>query len=182
MKSVFFLKQLGYILYKQCNNEVTNLNKQQTIMTKQEIDYFLNKESSTCKKCTCGTNLQDELVTQLKSLREELSHAMAPMMEPVYKQTESRDDLEALLNSNMQTGSIFEELDSIYESDLNKYEKAVLLYLTSTPMDPQSVKEIAEACSISTSSVKRVISTFMMSGGIMRAPYQSGYLLTKNKI
>ena len=151
-------------------------------MTKQEIDYFLNKESSTCEKCTCGTNLQDELVTQLKSLREELSRAMAPMMEPVYKQTESRDDLEALLNSQPQTGSIFEELDSIYESDLNKYEKAVLLYLTSTPMDPQSVKEIAEACSISTSSVKRVISTFMMSGSIMRAPYQSGYLLTKNNI
>ena len=46
---------------------------------------------------------------------------------------------------------------------------------------PQSVNAIAEACSISTSSVKRVISKLMMSGAIMRAPFEPGYLLTKFK-
>jgi len=130
-------------------------------MNEKEINYFLD-----------GVTLKQELIESIEALRTELRKAMAPMMEPVYK--------EDVPKFNPTAGdSISEEQDYIYESDLNQYEKAVLLFMHHRPDWPQSVNDIAEACSISTSSVKRVISTFMMSGSIMRAPYEPGYILTK---
>ena len=126
-------------------------------MNKQELDYFLD-----------GVTAKQDLIASIEGLRTELHRAMQPMMEPKLKEVPS-------------TGSIFEDIDSIYESSLNQYEKAVLLYLTSTPQDPQSTNEIAEACSISLSSVKRAVSQLLLKTRIMRAPYQSGYLLTKNQ-
>lgn len=131
-------------------------------MNEQEINYFLD-----------GLETKQGLIESIESLRDELRKAMAPMMEPVLKEDKEFD--------TKRGDSISEEQDYIYESDLNQYEKAVLLFMHHRSTWPQSVNAIAEACSISTSSVKRVISKFMMSGGIMRAPFESGYLLTKFK-
>ena len=131
-------------------------------MTEQEIDYFLD-----------GVKLNEELITSIEGLRTELHRAMQPMFEPVLKEDKEFEP--------KRGDSISEEQDYIYESDLNQYEKAVLLFMHHRYDWPQSAKDIAEACSISISSVKRVLSKFMMSGGIMRAPFEPGYLLTKFK-
>ena len=131
-------------------------------MTEQEIDYFLD-----------GVKLNEELITSIEGLRTELHRAMQPMFEPVLKEDKEFEP--------KRGDSISEEQDYIYESDLNQYEKAVLLFMHHRSTWPQSTKDIAEACSISISSVKRVLSKFMMSGGIMRAPFEPGYLLTKFK-
>ena len=131
-------------------------------MTEQEIDYFLD-----------GVKLNEELITSIEGLRTELHRAMQPMFEPVLKEDKEFEP--------KRGDSISEEQDYVYESDLNQYEKAVLLFMHHRSTWPQSAKDIAEACSISISSVKRVLSKFMMSGAIMRAPFEPGYLLTKFK-
>ena len=131
-------------------------------MKQQEINYFLD-----------GVETKQGLIESIEGLRNELRKAMAPLLVPVMKEPNVVWD-----DAEMKTGSIFEAFDLIYESDLNQYEKAVILYMTCNT-DPKSIKEIADACSISTSSVKRVISKHMMSGDIMRAPFEPGYILTK---
>ena len=131
-------------------------------MNEQEINYFLD-----------GVTTKQDLIASIEGLRSELHRAMQPMMEPKLKEVEEFDP--------KRGDSISEEQDFIYESDLNQYEKAVLLFMHHRYNWPQSVNAIAEACSISTSSVKRVISKLMMSGAIMRAPFEPGYLLTKFK-
>ena len=131
-------------------------------MNEQEINYFLD-----------GVTAKQDLIASIEGLRSELHRAMQPMMEPKLKEVEEFDP--------KRGDSISEEQDFIYESDLNQYEKAVLLFMHHRSTWPQSVNAIAEACSISTSSVKRVISKGMESGAIMRAPFEPGYLLTKFK-
>ena len=131
-------------------------------MNEQEINYFLD-----------GVTAKQDLIASIEGLISELHRAMQPMMEPKLKEVEEFDP--------KRGDSISEEQDYIYESDLNQYEKAVLLFMHHRSTWPQSVNAIAEACSISTSSVKRVISKLMMSGAIMRAPFEPGYLLTKFK-
>lgn len=133
-------------------------------MTNQEIDSFLE-----------GATIKQELIESIEALRTELRKAMAPIFtgEPKLKEAPQFDETRG--------DSISEEQDYIYESDLNQYEKAVLLFMHHRSTWPQSTNAIAEACSISTSSVKRVISKFMLSGAIMRAPHEPGYLLTKFK-
>ena len=131
-------------------------------MTEQELDYFLD-----------GVKQNEQLITSIEGLRTELHRAMQPMFEPVLKEDKEFEP--------KRGDSISEEQDYIYESDLNQYEKAVLLFMHHRSTWPQSAKDIAEACSISISSVKRVLSKFMMSGEIMRAPFEPGYLLTKFK-
>ena len=131
-------------------------------MNEQEINYFLD-----------GVTTKQDLIASIEGLRSELHRAMQPMMEPKLKEVEEFDP--------KRGDSISEEQDFIYESDLNQYEKAVLLFMHHRSTWPQSVNAIAEACSISTSSVKRVISKGMESGTIMRAPFEPGYLLTKFK-
>ena len=131
-------------------------------MNEQEINYFLD-----------GVTAKQDLIASIEGLRSELHRAMQPMMEPKLKEVEEFDP--------KRGDSISEEQDYIYESDLNQYEKAVLLFMHHRSTWPQSVNAIAEACSISTSSVKRVISKGMESGAIMRAPFEPGYLLTKFK-
>ena len=131
-------------------------------MNEQEINYFLD-----------GVTAKQDLIASIEGLRSELHRAMQPMMEPKLKEVEEFDP--------KRGDSISEEQDYIYESDLTQYEKAVFLFMHHRSTWPQSVNAIAEACSISTSSVKRVISKLMMSGAIMRAPFEPGYLLTKFK-
>ena len=131
-------------------------------MNEQEINYFLD-----------GVTTKQDLIASIEGLRSELHRAMQPMMEPKLKEVKEFDP--------KRGDSISEEQDYIYESDLNQYEKAVLLFMHHRSTWPQSVNAIAEACSISTSSVKRVISKGMESGTIMRAPFEPGYLLTKFK-
>ena len=132
-------------------------------MTNQEINYFLD-----------GVETKQGLIESIESLRDELRKAMAPLLVPVYKDTKKEDQKQNTEFDPKRGDSISEEQDFIYESDLNQYEKAVLLFMHHYSTWPQSVKEIAEACSISTSSVKRVISKGMESGTIMRAPLNLG--------
>ena len=139
-------------------------------MTESEINYFLD-----------GVETKQGLIESIESLRDELRRAMAPLLVPVYKDTEKEDQKQNTEFDPKRGDSIAEEQDFIYQSDLNQYEKAVLLFMHHYSTWPQSVKEITEACSISTSSVKRVISKGMESGTIMRAPYEPGYILTKFK-
>ena len=49
-------------------------------MTQQEINYFLD-----------GVSTKQELIESIEALRTELRTAMAPMMEPVYKKTQTVD-------------------------------------------------------------------------------------------
>ena len=129
-------------------------------MNENEINYFLDEVTT-----------KQELIESIEALRTELRHAMAPMMEPVYKKDVNKIDPKNCF-------AISEQQDYIYESDLNQYEKAVYLYMHHTTY-AQSTNDIAKACSISTASVKRVVSKAMKTGYIMRAPFEPGYILTK---
>ena len=136
-------------------------------MTESEINYFLD-----------GVETKQGLIESIESLRDELRKAMAPLLVPVYKDTEKKDQDPDPKFDPKRGDSISEEQDYIYESDLNQYEKAVFLYMHHTTY-AQSTNDIAKACSISTASVKRVISKGMKTGYIMRAPFEPGYILTK---
>jgi hypothetical protein len=138
-------------------------------MTESEINYFLD-----------GVETKQGLIESIESLRDELRRAMAPLLVPVYKDTEKEAQKQNTEFDSKRGDSIAEEQDFIYESDLNQYEKAVLLFMHHTTY-AQSTNDIAKACSISTASVKRVVSKHMMSGTIMRAPFEPGYILTKFK-
>ena len=157
---------------KQFNNEAMITSME---WVKEAVETAMeDKFKPVCKKCTCGTNLQTQLIDSIESLRQELGRAMAPMMEPVMKTTTELRKFET-----ERGDSISEEQDYIYQSDLNQYEKAVLLYMHHYSTWPQTMVEIADACGISVTSVKRVIKRFMESGECMRAPYEPGYILTK---
>ena len=127
-------------------------------MNKQEIEYFLGEEIKT------------GLIDRITELTEVLNAAMAPVFIGKPKTNDNFDP--------KRGDSIAEEQDYIYESDLNQYEKAVFLYMHHTTY-AQSTNDIAKACSISTASVKRVVSKAMKTGYIMRAPFEPGYILTK---
>ena len=127
-------------------------------MNKQEIEYFLGEEIKT------------GLIDRITELTEVLNAAMAPVFIGKPKTNDKFDP--------KRGDSIAEEQDYIYESDLNQYEKTVFLYMHHTTY-AQSTNDIAKACSISTASVKRVISKAMKTGYIMRAPFEPGYILTK---
>lgn len=116
------------------------------------------------------TNNQ-EVVANLEWLRQTVESAMEQQFKPVYKKDVNKIDPKNCF-------AISEQQDYIYESDLNQYEKAVFLYMHHTTY-AQSTNDIAKACSISTASVKRVISKAMKTGYIMRAPFEPGYILTK---
>lgn len=126
-------------------------------MNEQEINYFLD-----------GVTAKQDLITSIEGLREELARAMAPMMVPKLK-----------AKPKVTSNGIFGDAEQVYESSLNQYEKATLLYMLLNP-GIHTPKSIATACSFSESSAKRAISQLMLSNRVMRAPYQNGFKLTKH--
>ena len=55
-----------------------------------------------------------------------------------------------------------------------------MMSLASTVTVAATMQEIANMTKTSIGSVKRAIKSLMKKGDVMRAPFQSGYILTKN--
>ena len=123
-------------------------------MKQSEIDYFLD-----------GVVVKQQMIESIEGLRDELARAMQPMFEPKLKETHPWDQ---------QTT----DMSQVYNSDANLYQKAVLVYMHLN-RGPQTMQQIADATSMSITSVKRVINHYMAIGDIMRAPFQPGYILTQ---
>ena len=123
-------------------------------MKQSEIDYFLD-----------GVVVKQQMIESIEGLIAELAKAMQPMFEPKLKEEHPWDKTDT-------------EVDAIYSSTLNQYEKAVYLFLLHK-RGPQTMQQIAQGCSISLGSVKRVIKSGQQIGYVMRAPFQPGYLLTQ---
>lgn len=124
-------------------------------MTNSELNEFLG-----------GYDYQSEIVEKLETLQQTLEQAMQPIV-PKYKDNSI---------------NVLEEQSYIYENNnMNVYEKAVMIYLLRFDASwPQTMKEIARATGMSITSVKRVIRKGLEMEVIMKHPYESGYLLTKN--
>ena len=126
-------------------------------MNENEINYFLD-----------GVTIKQELIESIEGLREEMRKAMAPMMEPVYKKPQKSTHEHTLSEISVEYAF----------ANHNQYELAVVVYMH-VFNTPQTMQEIANMTKTSIGSVKRAIKSLMKKGDVMRAPFQSGYILTK---
>jgi len=122
---------------------------------------------------------KESMVTSLEWLKEATEMAFEKQAEPVYAQVAIETKAETHLKTNCYR--TFEHQDYVYDSDLNQYDKAVILYMYHFYPLSRTTVDIAQACSISLGSVKRVLARFMKSEHIMRAPFEPGYMLTEFK-